>query len=198
APAEEASGVEVVSGGGGVPFAVVPWVVSGRSAGALAAQAGRLLEHVSAAHAGGGVDVVGVGRALVGSRAVFEHRAVVLGSDVEELAAGLQRLAESAVGDAGGGVVVGRVRSGRVAVLFSGQGSQRAGMGRELYEAFPVFAAAFDEVCERFDGLLGRPLKEVVFADVVAGGEGVLDRTVFTQAGLFALEVALFRLMESF
>ncbi|WP_206269557.1 ketoacyl-synthetase C-terminal extension domain-containing protein, partial [Streptomyces antioxidans] len=67
--------------GAGVSSGVVPWVVSGRSAGALAGQAGRLLEYVRAAQAdGGGVDVVGVGRALVGSRAVFEHRAVVLGS----------------------------------------------------------------------------------------------------------------------
>ncbi|WP_143645201.1 type I polyketide synthase, partial [Streptomyces antioxidans] len=166
APVDEASSVEVVSAGGGVSSGVVPWVVSGRSAGALAGQAGRLLEHVRAAQAdGSGVDVVGVGRALVGSRAVFEHRAVVLGSDVEELTAGLRRLAETAVGGAAAGVVAGRVRSGRVAVLFSGQGSQRAGMGRELYEAFPVFAAAFDEVCARFDVLLERSLKEVVFAD---------------------------------
>ncbi|WP_346168516.1 type I polyketide synthase, partial [Streptomyces javensis] len=195
APVDEVSSVEVVVGGGGV----VPWVVSGRSAGALAAQAGRLLEYVRSAQADGGVDVAGVGRALVGSRAVFEHRAVVLGSDVEELTAGLSGLAESESTAGAGGVVVGRVRSGRVAVLFSGQGSQRAGMGRGLYEAFPVFASAFDEVCGCFDGLLGRPLKEVVFADAAApGGEGLLDRTVFTQAGLFALEVALFRLMESF
>ncbi|MFE2189060.1 type I polyketide synthase, partial [Streptomyces sp. NPDC059455] len=199
APVDEAADVEVVSAGGGV----VPWVVSGRSAGALAAQASRLLEHVSAAQADGGVDAVGVGRALVSSRAVFEHRAVVFGSDVEELTGGLVGLAEGkSVGGAGGagGVVVGRVRSGRVAVLFSGQGSQRAGMGGELYEAFPVFAAAFDEVCARFDVLLERPLKEVVFADGVPGGEGggLLGRTVFTQAGLFALEVGLFRLMESF
>ncbi|GAA3657443.1 hypothetical protein GCM10022420_038380 [Streptomyces iranensis] len=209
APADEAMSVEVVSAGGvpsGVVPWVVPWVVSGRSAAGLAAQAGRLLEYVRAAQVdGGGVDVVGVGRALVGSRAVFEHRAVVLGSDVDELEAGLKGLAEgetvSTVG-AGGGVVAGRVRSGgRVAVLFSGQGSQRAGMGRELYEAFPVFASAFDEVCARFDVLLERSLREVVFADAGGsggGGGGLLDRTVFTQAGLFALEVALFRLMESF
>ncbi|CDR05018.1 Beta-ketoacyl synthase [Streptomyces iranensis] len=198
ASVEEAPDAEVVSAGGGV----TPWVVSGRSAGGLAAQAGRLLEYVRSAQAdGGGVDVAGVGRALVGSRAVFEHRAVVLGSDVDELEDGLTSLAEGETTSTAAGVVAGRVRSGRVAVLFSGQGSQRAGMGRELYEAFPVFASAFDEVCERFDGLLERSLKEVVFADAGGpGGEGggVLDRTVFTQAGLFALEVALFRLMESF
>ncbi|WP_344599181.1 ketoacyl-synthetase C-terminal extension domain-containing protein, partial [Streptomyces violaceusniger] len=87
APVEESAGGDVAPV---VMPAVVPWVVSGRSAGALAAQAGRLLEYVRSAQAdGGGVDVVGVGRGLVGSRAVFEHRAVVLGSDVEELEAGL-------------------------------------------------------------------------------------------------------------
>nr|WP_262706024.1 type I polyketide synthase [Streptomyces sp. NEAU-383] len=198
APVDGASSVEVVSAGGGV----TPWVVSGRSAGALAAQAGRLLEHVRAPQAdgGGGVDVAGVGRALVGSRAVFEHRAVVLGSDVEELTAGLAGLAAGETASTTAGAIAGRVRSGgRVAVLFSGQGSQRAGMGRELYGAFPVFASAFDEVCAGFDGLLERSLREVVFAEAAAlEGGGLLDRTVFTQAGLFALEVALFRLMESF
>ncbi|GDY58219.1 hypothetical protein SVIO_088420 [Streptomyces violaceusniger] len=165
---EEASGVEVVASAGG---GVTPWVVSGRSAGALAAQAGRLLEYVRSAQAdGGGVDAVGVGRALVGSRAVFEHRAVVLGSDVEELEAGLKGLTE---GDTTSSVIAGRARSGgRVAVLFSGQGSQRAGMGRELYDAFPAFASAFDEVCARFDVLLERPLREVVFADAVSGEGG--------------------------
>ncbi|WP_285893162.1 type I polyketide synthase, partial [Streptomyces hilarionis] len=169
---------DAVSGRG----VAVPWVVSARSAEALREQARRLAGQVRA----GGARPVDVGVSLATGRAALEYRAVLVGREQDDLLAQLDEL-ESVRGPAGRAV-----SEGGTAFLFSGQGSQRVGMGRELYEAYPVFAAAFDEVCGRLDVVSERPVKEVVFGD----GEA-LERTVFAQAGLFALEVALFELVSA-
>ncbi|MGK3106591.1 type I polyketide synthase [Streptomyces sp. WAC05858] len=163
---------------------VVPWLVSGRTEVALRAQAERLRSYVAARPE---LDPVDVGYSLALARSAFGHRAAVVGRDREELLSGLDQLAT--------GITPGTVagEEGRTAFLFTGQGAQRLGMGRELYGAFPVFAAAFDAVCVELGRHLEGSVREVVF-----GGDGeALDRTVFTQAGLFAVEVALFRLVES-
>ncbi|WP_275527309.1 type I polyketide synthase [Herbidospora mongoliensis] len=159
-----------------------PWLVSGRTAEALAAQAERLREAVR------DLPPVDVAWSLATTRAALTQRAVIIGGDHPELLSGLDALA---VGEPATGVVSGVSAEGRTAFLFTGQGSQRVGMGRGLYEAFPVFADAFDAVCAALDLLLDRPIR-----DVILDGTD-LDQTVYTQAGLFAVEVASFRLLES-
>ncbi|MFJ7416284.1 SDR family NAD(P)-dependent oxidoreductase [Streptomyces sp. NPDC098077] len=170
------------------PVGVVPLVVSGKNEAGLRAQAGRLRTWLVDRPE---VQLSDVARALISSRAQLDVRGVAVGRDRDELCARLDELASGA--ESGSGVVSGEVGSGSTAFLFTGQGAQRAGMGAGLYGAFPVFAEALDEVCGQFDPLLGCSLRELMFS----GGEE-LDRTAFTQPALFAFEVAVFRLVESF
>ncbi|MDT0543553.1 type I polyketide synthase [Streptomyces sp. DSM 41529] len=155
-----------------------PWFVSGATEEALRAQTDRLLRHLEH-HPG--LRPLDVAYSLVTSRSALEHRVALLatGDGVAELARGTAR---------GGG---------RTAFLFAGQGSQRPGMGRELYDRFPEFARALDAVFAHLDTLLDRPLREVVFAEPDTPEAAELDRTAYTQPAVFALEVALFRLLES-
>ncbi len=175
-----------------VALSALPWVVSGKSEVALRTQARRLREHVVVEPELGLIDV---GYSLVATRSSFEHRAVVVAQDRDGFVGGLDALAE---GRSSPGVVQGVIQGKhRAAFLFSGQGAQRVGMGCELYEVLPVFADALDEVCAEFDVFLERPLREVMFGAKGSSDAGLLDQTAFTQAGLFALEVALFRLVET-
>ncbi|WP_374938417.1 type I polyketide synthase [Streptomyces sp. Ru62] len=161
---------------------VVPWVLSGKGADAVQRQAERLLA------VAGDLDPYDVGYSLATTRTVFTHRAAVTGRDRDELLAGLRAVAD------GSQAAVVAPEPGRLGVLFSGQGSQRPGMGRTLHAAFPVFAAAFDEICAAFDAHLDRPLREVMYDQDTDSSP--LHRTVYTQAALFTFETALYRLLE--
>ncbi|QNP65824.1 type I polyketide synthase [Streptomyces genisteinicus] len=138
----------------------------------------------------------GVSVALATRRTAFDHRAVVVGHDHADLLAGLEALAD---GRRDASVVSGHAPSAPgVGVLFSGQGSQRLGMSRELIDAFPVFAAAWREVCDALDPLLEHRVDDVVRAEPGSAGAALLDATAMTQPALFAFEVAAYRLLTSF
>nr|WP_062342608.1 type I polyketide synthase [Herbidospora sakaeratensis] len=155
------------------------WLVSARSATGLSAQAARLGEHVLARPS---LDAADVAWSLLTSRSAFEHRAAVIGGDRAELLEGLSALA----GDQpGSGVVTGVVPAGggggRVAFVFPGQGSQWAGMGRELAASSPVFAARMAEC--------GRALAPYV--DWSFDDDLDLDRVDVVQPALWAVMVSL-------
>ncbi|MEV4826686.1 SDR family NAD(P)-dependent oxidoreductase, partial [Micromonospora sp. NPDC049274] len=158
--------------------AVLPWLLSARTAEGLRGQAAKLLSVVD-----GRDDVVALSAALAVTRTAMEHRAAVVGRDAADLVAGLEALA------AGGAGLRDTARTGRrLAFLFSGQGSQRLGMGRELAAEFPVFAEALDEVLQRLN-----------VRDVMWGSDPEeLQKTGNAQPALFAFEVALYRLLTSF
>jgi mycoketide-CoA synthase len=170
------------------------WTLSGRSDRAVCAQADRLLEHVRAQP---GLTPLDVGLSLA-ARHPFESRAAVIGSDRHTLLASLEALAHGR-SDAGilRGAAAGDTVAGGLAFMFTGQGAQHPGMGRELVDGLPVFREAFEEVMSHLDGPLERSLAEVMFADEGSLEASLLDDTSFTQPALFALEVALFRQFES-
>ncbi|MCI4065626.1 type I polyketide synthase [Micromonospora sp. R77] len=168
----------------------LPWTLSARTATALTAQVRHLL---TALDDRTGTDAADVARTLAG-RARHGHRLVCWGTDADALR---RQLTGWLAGRPVTPGAAGAADHGRTAFLFSGQGAQRLGAGRELYRTFPVYADAFDEVCARMDLELERPLREVVFAAEGDPDAGLLDRTDYTQPALFAVEVALFRLFAS-
>ncbi|MFD5899804.1 SDR family NAD(P)-dependent oxidoreductase, partial [Streptomyces sp. NPDC060366] len=176
----------------GAESGVVVWPVSGHTAEALTAQASQLhawLEEQPDA------DLPAVADALTGTRATLDHRAVVFGTGRGQL---MDALAAVAAGNPTAQAVTGRYRAGKLAVLFTGQGSQYAGMGHDLYTTHPVFRDALDETCAALDPHLPVPLLTVMFAEPGTPEADLLHHTTYTQPALFALETALYRLIQSY
>ncbi|MEU6315819.1 type I polyketide synthase [Streptomyces sp. NPDC047014] len=185
-PAEETAEGEAAPG---TALPSTPWVVSGRGEAALRAQARRLLDHLAEHPEQSPADV---GLSLAGTRAAFEHRAVVLGGDREALLAGLRAVAE---GEDGTGVVSGRASGSGVVFVFPGQGSQWVGMGRELWDSSPVFAESM-VACERaLSPLVDWSLRDVVFRDA---DDPLWGRVDVVQPVLWAVMVSLAAVWRSF
>ncbi len=175
----------------------VPWLLSAASREGLRDQAARLLGWLDGP--GADADPGDVAHALATTRAALDHRAVLLVTDPAGARTGLTALTR---GDADlPTVVTGRTGDGLLAVLFGGQGGQRPGMGAGLHAAYPVFAEAFDAACAELDrhlaGVAPHPVADVVRAPDGDERAALLDQTLYTQPALFAVEVALYRLVES-
>ncbi|MFE7927868.1 type I polyketide synthase [Streptomyces sp. NPDC057456] len=171
----------------------VPVPLSARSPVALRGQAALLADFLAGRPEASLTDTA---LALATGRAQLDCRAVLLARDRDQLLVGLRALADGSAAD-----VMGGPADGKLAFLFTGQGSQWAGMGRALAETFPVFAEAFTDACAAVERHLGdhgvRPLAEVAFGEPGSAESELLDRTMYTQACVFALETALFRLFAS-
>src|SRR5262249_51035597 len=118
----------------------LPWLISAKTETALRAQAARLRDLTA--------DSADVAYALATTRTAFAHRAAITATQPAELSEALQALAD---GRPAPGLLKPEGRPGRTAFVFSGQGAQVPGMGRELYARYPVFAETFDEALSQLD-----------------------------------------------
>nr|CAA60462.1 polyketide synthase [Streptomyces rapamycinicus NRRL 5491] len=170
----------------------LPWVLSAQSPKALREQAGRLYASLAGDSEWNSLDI---GYSLATTRSDFAHRAVAVGSGREDFLRALSKLADGAPWP-GLTTATATAKARRVAFLFDGQGTQRLGMGKELYDSYPAFARAWDTVSAGFDKHLDHSLTDVCFGEGGSTTAGLVDDTLYAQAGIFAMEAALFGLLE--
>jgi acyl transferase domain-containing protein len=187
--AEGAEEPAAVAGGSVLTAGPVAWVVSGKTAAALAGQAGRLADLAASRP---GLDPADVAWSLATTRSTFEHRAVVTGTGRDELVAGLAALA---AGKPASNVVSGALPPGgdpgQTVFVFPGQGTQWAGMGVELAQASPVFAARLAECSSALEPLTGWRVEEML------ANTSALERVEVVQPVLWAVMVSLAAVWEA-
>ncbi|GAP93000.1 putative polyketide synthase [Rosellinia necatrix] len=174
-----------------VSLDAIPFVLSGKSHSSLKAQAEKIRLHIEA---GIGKDdrLSDIAYSLATSRTHFHRRLVVTARGKTQM---LEKLASVASGFSEQLDVNGAGKA-TVAMLFTGQGSQRLGMGKDLYAVHPVFREALDEIAANFTELES-PLLDVMWAEPGSASASLLKRADFAQPALFALEVSLWKLWQS-
>ncbi|MFF8374319.1 type I polyketide synthase [Streptomyces lydicus] len=188
-PAAEVEEAPLVDDPAASASVVVPWVVSGRGAGALRAQAERLRSFVEARPE---LEPADIAYSLVTSRAAVENRAVVLAAGRSGLLEGLGAVSRGEVPATGVVQGAGAVReAGRTVLIFPGQGSQWVGMGAELVASSPVFAEWMRRCAEAL-----APFVDWDLLEVVSEGRG-LDRVDVVQPVSWAVMVSLAELWRS-
>lgn len=176
----------------GAAHAAYLLALSAKTDGALKDLAGRYADQLQR------IDAPSVGQvcqAALAGRSIFNNRLAVTGASPEALR---ESLAAYASGQQDAAVFTGQAERGgpgKIAFLFTGQGSQWVQMGRQLYEYQPVFRQALDACDALLQPHLPAPLLSVIFG--ADGESGLLDNTRYTQPALFALEYALVQLWKS-
>ncbi|MFF7890290.1 SDR family NAD(P)-dependent oxidoreductase, partial [Streptomyces sp. NPDC020794] len=192
APADESARTPEEAGAGSGPGETdgpLPWLLSAKSRGALRGQAERLAVHLTDHPAQSATDVA---YSLATTRADLEHRAVVVAADKDDVRAGLTALA---AGEPSPELVTGTADvRGKTVFVFPGQGAQWAGMGAELLDSSPVFAARMAECAAAL-----APYTDWSLLDVIRQTEGAasLDRVDVVQPVSFAVMVSLAALWDS-
>ena len=163
-------------------------LLSAKSETALQEQSRRLRDHLTARPE---LTLTDVAHTL-SKRTHHQHRAAILTANRDDL---LSELAKPTAA-----TITGISKPGKTAFLFSGQGSQYPGMGRDLYAAFPIFRTAFDNACDAINPHLGDqpPLRDVIFAAPDTPEADLLATTAYTQPALFTLQTALYHLTTAF
>ncbi len=170
----------------------LPFILSAKTPQALKDSASRLATHIQEHPE---LEPTDLAHSLITTRAQLSERALIVGSDRDELLEGLAALAQ---GKPAPNTKTQTAKAGRLAYLLTGQGSQRPGMGKELHETYPAYAKALEEACEQIDQHTDHPLKELIFSQPGSKQAALLERTTYAQPALFATGLALYRLLESF
>ncbi|MEV7296185.1 SDR family NAD(P)-dependent oxidoreductase [Streptomyces microflavus] len=164
------------------PAGAVPLLLSGKTPQAVAEQAQRLLTHLEAHPDQNALDTA-CSSAL--TRTALDHRAGIIATSRGELLTKLAEFTETPPATT-------TAAKGKIAFLFTGQGAQRINMGNELAAIYPEFDRHLNDICSHFDPHLEQPLRHTI----TTGDK--LNDTQYTQPALFAIEVALYRLITSF